>query len=228
MEIVTYLNGIVSRHINADEFLPLGNASYWIYVQAIADRYDFKAVGQAGQLGTSGGDDPVFQNGSFVLDGQLIPIMEVRIFTNRILVNCSKTDQAQAFHQDLRVFLESNHGFRDSRRDPHTSYASAMVIKPEDEIIDKVQIITEMGKIVSESFSEVGQEGTLYPQAIRFSGVTKFGDGGQNSTFLIEERAGRPNGSNWLYTQASLPTAVHASTLEKLEDLVRGYRPHTP
>ncbi|MGI4763831.1 MAG: hypothetical protein ACRYGP_01995 [Janthinobacterium lividum] len=222
MEIVTFLNGIVARYINQDEFLPLGQNSLWMFVPGIAEQYDFKSVGQGAQGGVPVGDEPVLQNGSFTIDGQVIPIIELRLQTGRIVVNCSKTEQAEAFHRDLERFLIDHHKFRSVSREVPLAYASSLVVKSEGDIVGKIEIFRKMSSIISNGFNRSGQAGSLFPQSLKFSGTTKLGDGVQMSSFVVEERAGRPSGSGWVYTQASLTTEMHIEVLEALDLLTEG------
>ncbi len=224
MEILSYMNGIATFFISMDEFLPLGRASLWPFAQAIVDRYDFKAAGQASQLDGNAPDEPTFQNGQFEFAAQTTPVLQLRFSGNRIAVNCSRTDQAEAFFDEITEYLRSEFSFRQSKRKISVAYTSAVVFSPGRRFAENVQVFSDLSKVISAGFSDMNQEGDFYLQSARFAGVTKLGDQLQNSSFVIEERAGRPNGTDWLYSLASMKTEVHVKTLERMHERLQTFQ----
>jgi hypothetical protein len=222
MKIIAHVASPILRFITLDEFLPVDNNSMAFYAPAIAARYDFQAQGESQIASGVGFNSPIFQNGRFDYKGVDTPILSVDFQGSRILAICSTTEQTFAFLEDLIEFLVTTFEFRRPERPIDDLVSSATIVDFEQNIIAK---ITEVAKIHSMLRSYMGgllEKATLEPQGLKFSGSVPFGTSSLNILYTLEERAGRPVGTQWFFSHAPFATDIHVEFLEKLETMLLG------
>lgn len=222
MKIVSYLNATVILFIALDEFLPIQSNSMMLYAQAVSSRYSFSNAGES-QVAASGGIvAPVFTSGTFNFNGRSVPVFSLDFTAERINVVCTISAHAEAMLEDLVRFLEQGFGFRRPPREIKTFVSSALVVDFGDGFMKRFQDFTALLDAVRESICASGLQGDIDFQALRFAGTVEVAAGAKVGIhYGIEERAHRPPGTHWLFSQAPLTTEAHEMLLQKIEAIVR-------
>jgi hypothetical protein len=221
MNIVSYINANTLRFIAQDEFLPEGQSSMFAFANPIAQRYGFQAHGESQTAASVGILSPAFQAGVFNFENVPVPIMSLEFLPARITATCSTSEQSNAFMDDLIEFLVTHYKFRKPSREIQKFEVSALVIDFGPQFLEKISVI---GKILTTLNKFSSDASSLHApmdiQGIRFAGTNSKHGQIVNMHYALEVRAGRPLGTNWLFSQAPLPTKSHVALLADIEAIV--------
>ena len=219
MRIVSHVHGSVLRLISIDEILPLGCNMMLMFAQEIARKFNFKVAEQSSVAANAGMLSPSFQAGSFNIDGADFPITTLDFQGGRIAAACTKTDQTLEFLTRLFRFLEEQFGFRKPNREVVDFVSSAIVVDYGPEFASKIQILELMRNALNDAVTASGMDAKLFLEGVKFSGAVTLEWQKLSISYNLEARAGRPPGTNWLFSHAPLSTSSHEELLTRLEEI---------
>lgn len=221
MIVISYLNTVIHRLISHDEFLPSEESSMGPFLTAINHRYEFKNHGESpGIAANIGSPIPVFQNGLFTFSNKSVPVLSLEFQPTRIVAACSTTEQAQALLDDVVRFLVNHHGFRLPTRRIENFPVSSLVVDFGHDFLANLDVLKRIIDAVNTRASNSEYQARTHLSSVRIAGSSLMGGAVVNTSFIIEERGGRPSGTSWLYTQAPLSNSEHIELLQDIQKIV--------
>lgn len=204
-----------------------------LIVKGIADRYRFANAPalQSQQLVTQiapGGvllpmAPFVFQQGVFEHGGTTVQItqLEISVSPSIIAVTTYSAETADAFLDDLILYLEEAFHYQNILEHSNRAYGSNVIIEFDESVEANISALSEIGKLLSKTFSErLGAKLQVELERMTFSpdplniplGLVPF-----FSNFVIERRAQHPYAENRFFSSAPLRTDEHLAALEEIE-----------
>jgi hypothetical protein len=204
-----------------EEVMPLGGMAASDVVNDVVSRYQFA---KGPDLGLSREDlqktGLKFENGHHTFQGQTTPIASFVIFSDGVVIDAGRTDDAEAFWDDLSNWVIKERKFRNFTIVPIRRFVSQIVIefdKPLSKLINGFESLT---RLVSEKLN------TVYDAKVNLEfGRIDFASSDQVSlrmpNFIIERRLNIPFSRERYYCSAPLRTNDHIEVLEQIEGAIR-------
>lgn len=215
MQIVAYINAPILQNVSTEEFLPIGHNSIQFFGPAIAERYNFQAHGEP-----EGGSSYIFQNGRFIFEEIDTPILSMDFQGDKMVAMCSTTPQGLAFLDDMTEFLVSTFKFRRPKRNVISLLSSAIVVDFGTNVLAQLSGVAKIHSLMNSRISGMLEGGTLEAQSLKFAGRVQLNNQkAAGISYTLEERIGRPPGTNWLFSYAPLSSETHVEFLNELSEL---------
>jgi hypothetical protein len=154
-----------------------------------------------------------FETGVAVLGGINMPITDLQIFSDGVIVTSRNTDDADAVLDDFFIWAIPRFGLREPTTKLPRTYTSKIIVEFDTSLDKFVSNFESMKKILAEKFNSKEEL-----HAIRLTiGPHPAGTFPYMTTWQIEPRSGQPFVPNRYFSSAPLSTAAHIEMLDALE-----------
>jgi hypothetical protein len=223
MRVVAFDSARVTVLFPFEEVIPLGGIAAPGMVNEVISRYNFAKGPDLGlpreELQKTG---LKYENGSYNAQNRPVPIVSFVIYSDGVVVDASKTEDAEEFWDDLCRWMISEKKFRDFTIAPSRRFLSQIIIefdKPLSKLIGGFEFLT---RTVSDKLD------AIYDTQIKlgFARVDlEFDRISERSSliipkFIIERRANIPFSRERYFCAAPLRSKDHVEVLQKLEDTI--------
>jgi hypothetical protein len=230
MRVITSNQGIAARRADPDEIAPKTTAqSSQDMMAAIKARYSF-SLSMPNVGGTAFPQPMIFHSGKFTHDGISHVITQLVMEYVGDVAASDSTDVADAFLDDLYIFIDEKFEFRTRSAQYSPSYLSVIVAEFSARFEGK---ISDLGRI-AQLFNglarnkdaniyrlEWGYEKTKpFPPNVVTLQPQSQTETVEQSQFVLERRAGVSFNINRWYCSAPLKTNDHLRLLEQIESLL--------
>jgi|GEM_PF-2977938 len=233
MEIIAYPQAREILLVRTEQILPPGGLYVPDLFAAIALRYEFQTAPQGNTSIDQLLDGAKFVTGKLELADRdeapfEVPIQELTVYNNGLVAIAHKSEDAQAFLNDLFSWGELMFGLRPpipSESWKNRLCASQIVVQFEqsvDDLLSKFQSITKLIEAQMRLlYPTIGSPLYLKNLTIDYDKATVPSNLDTLVGFFIERRVGVPFADNVIFSQAPLPTDQHSEYLTDLEILLR-------
>jgi hypothetical protein len=213
MELISSQSGQSLQLVVLDEVRPLRGGVFLPDLSAlIIQRYRFMGTPEKVPPG-----QPVkFHTGIF--PGAPIPIEELGIYNDGIIITSTTTDDADVIMDDFLAWITEQYRLREPTTIIPRTYQSTIIVSLNGPLNRFINNFQKAGNLLSEAF------GAPSPLS-----VTRLAVGPQppgqypfQTTWTIEARVAQPFVPNRYMSLAPLPTAAHVALLDELESIMGG------
>jgi hypothetical protein len=223
MRVIAFDSGRVTVLFPIEEVMPLGGMIALDTVNDVIARYNFAKRPDLGlsreelqKLGLK------FENGHYNVQGQMAPIVSFVIFPDGVVIDASKTDDAEAFWDDLSKWMISEKKFRDFTIAPTKRFVSQVVTEFDTPLCKLINGFDDLTRLVSEKLN------AIYDAQIKlgFARVDFEFDrlSGKSSLiiprFIIDRRVNIEFSRERYYCSAPLRTKDHVEVLQQIESAI--------
>jgi hypothetical protein len=222
MKIIGYDTGRLIALFPVEEIRPHAGLYVPIVQSALIQRYGFLSQPDLSRpIEEIERDGFKFGQGRAIIDGKLIRVGEFAFYNDGVVVHCHRTEDAEMIWNDMLEWSKTAMGFRGFARPPRLLYRSIVIVEFENNLSKLLNGFQELRQIVDDTL----KHNTPYEASSDFVSFSIGVDptkipGLSPVPFTIDRRAGSPFEDNRYYCQASLPTRVHTTALERIEALV--------
>lgn len=190
---------------------------------ALVARYSFKGFPAENtpreELSKNGAK---FENGQFLYLDRLVPIGELAVFSDGVVVNSSSTEAASAFIEDLLDYVRSQFRFREFTSRPRKIVASQLIVEFDTPLATLMPTFSKIQGLIAKETGEVyGASNPMDFFRLDFQ-LDKEKSHLEYALprFTIERRAGVSFSQERYYCSALLDTQRHLFILEEMEKMI--------
>jgi hypothetical protein len=201
-----------------EEVRPLHGINSTLLAAAVAEQFNFQIRPPA----PISPDSVVkFAEGFANIDGPLIAIQKLELYSDGFAVDCSNTDDAKRVSDEIFKWARTELGYRDPVQPPKVVYRSQITV----EFVPEFENIFRGWKKLQKLLNDSVQQRYGFDKDIDVHRVQWRGDAHTIlnnllvSDFWIERKAGQPYSSNRWHCHGVLPTDEWIALLEKIESL---------
>jgi hypothetical protein len=221
MKFILSHQGAVVSKFSPDDVHPLSGIMARHLVEYLKATYNF-SVWPDVPLGTPLNALPnyQFQSGFLSQDGEILPIKQLIVTQNMLMVICQTTDQADIAYKNIIENFDSILNYRFGESKVEKFYQSTIIVDFEQSIDSHLGIYKSILDIVASAMNKTDE-----PIIKRlYMGYGDFGDPNiannitENLDFVIERRAGEAFSKNRYFCSAPLTTTNHIDVMAKIEE----------
>jgi hypothetical protein len=223
MRVIAFDTARVTVLFPIEEVMPLGGVIAPDTVNEVISRYNFA---KGPDLGLSREElqkiGLKFENGQYNVQGQTAPIVSFVIFLDGVVIDASKTDDAEEFWDDLCKWLIAQKKFRDFTISPARRFVSQIVTEFDTPLSKLINGFDDLTRLVSDRMAPI------YDAQIKL-GLARvdleFDRLSERSSliiprFIIERRANIEFSRERYYCSAPLRTKNHVEVLQQIEGAI--------
>jgi hypothetical protein len=162
-----------------------------------------------------------FADGSTDIDGALIPIQKLDIYTDGFAVECMQTEDAKSVSDEIVKWAQTDLGYRDFVRPPKVIFQSQVVVEFAPEFENLFKAWKKLQSLLNDSVQNrygFNQNVDVYRLQWRGDAHTVVNNT-LVSDFSVERKVSESHGLNRWVCTAPLPTDEWLALLESIEKL---------
>jgi hypothetical protein len=162
-----------------------------------------------------------FADGSTDIDGALIPIQKLDIYTDGFAVECMQTEDAKSVSDEIVKWAQTDLGYRDFVRPPKVIFQSQVIVEFAPEFENLFKAWKKLQSLLNDSVQNrygFNQNVDVYRLQWRGDAHTVVNNT-LVSDFWVERKASESHGLNRWVCTAPLPTDEWLALLESIEKL---------
>lgn len=186
--------------------------------QSVAQRYRFAKVPPPPPAGTAT-QDLKFESGIITLPGGNIPIQNLEIYNDGIIVNVRNTTDADAVMDDFFEWTSKTFDLRPPQTPIRRQYTSHVVVDFDHSISGLLKDFDRMCRLVETAYKA---ENDQFDYPLHLSQFALSADPKElppfvHTSFVIEPRGNYPYAANRYFSNAPVTTERHLELLEEIE-----------
>jgi len=220
MKLIATELGQALQLFAADELRPSKGLYVPDVVRAISERYRFIKVPVEFPAEIQ---NLKFETGVITIRGETIPILNLDIYGDGIIVNVRHTTDADKVLDDFLGWATRTLEFRNIQTQFPRQYFSSIVVDFDLSISRLIKKFDHICDVLSAAFERENQEAHYKPYLshLSFSPDPAEASPFARAAFTIEPRAGIPFSNNRYFSTAPLITESHLESLQEIEDVLR-------
>jgi hypothetical protein len=201
-----------------EEVRPLHGINSALLAAALAEQFNFQIRPSAPILPET---VVKFAEGLANINGGLIAVQKLDLYSDGFAVDCSNTDDAKVVSDEIFRWAQTDLGYRDFVRPPKVTYLSQLTV----EFVPEFENIFRGWEKLQKLLNDSAQQRYGFKQNINVHRMQWRGDAytvvNNNlvSDFWIERKAGEPYSSNRWHCHGVLPTNEWLGLLAEIESL---------
>lgn len=223
MRVIAFDSARVTVLFPIEEVMPLGGIAAPDTVNEVVSRYNFA---KGPDLGLSKEElqkiGLKFENGQYNAQNQTVPIVSFVVFLDGVVIDASKTEDAEEFWDDLCKWMIVEKKFRDFTIAPAKRFLSQIVAEFDEPLSKLINGFDDLTRVVSDKLT------AIYDAQIKlgFARIDlEFDRLSERSSliipkFIIERRANIAFSRERYYCAAPLRTKDHVEVLQKIEGAI--------
>lgn len=201
-----------------DEIRPLEGVFGPDLIKAMVDRYRFAVVPT--DLAVAAASGFKFQTGVIALGARKIPINNLDIYNDGVVVNVKHTDDADAVMSDFIRWATEAFRLRAPQTKIPRKFASHVVVEFAVSLDEYLDAFEEIATLFSSALKKaINKELDMHVARFAIGADPVKGLPAMQTTLTIERRAGLPFEANRYYVTAPLATPVLLELLENIESI---------
>jgi hypothetical protein len=220
MKIIAYETSRLTVLFPFEEVVPLAGVNDREIIEGIGARYKFLKTPNliSDDVAKNGYR---FEAGQFSINNTIERITDFSIFRDGIVINAPRTDNSEAFLDDIIGYMKDVYSYRNFITQPRRYFQSQLVAEFERSPEKLIASLNTIAGIISEPLKEIyGTEISMRFGRVDFAAdKTKLSAPAPTTVhpFIIERRAGVPFETERYFCSAPMRTATHVAVLEKIE-----------